>query len=357
MTQGRIAKKEKKGFSHEDNTHHKRYLDMLKVEFNGAYSNPVSSSKSPDDFDKIRTLGSGAFATVYLVRDKSTLTIHALKAMDKEEIVQKKNLKQVYLEKQILLSVNFPFVCGADSTCKDNLYVYFVLPFEAGGELYTLIKRMGVLEEKLAQFYAAQVVLALEYLHHCSVIHRDLKPENILIHDNGYIKLSDLGFAKVVKNRTFTLCGTPEYLAPEIILSKGYSFSVDWWALGVLIYEMISGFPPFYCSDTVRMYEKILDGHWKAPDQMKSHCKFLVKQFLELEPSKRLGSLKSGVYDIKSNTWFNDINWHSLLHQRIEPPFVPDVKNLGDCENFVVVSDIILRKASVCKYAKEFKDF
>ncbi|EFN60622.1 cAMP-dependent protein kinase catalytic subunit, partial [Camponotus floridanus] len=122
---------------------------------------------------------------------------------------------------------------------------YMVLPFAQGGEMFTHLRRMGKFDESLAKFYAAQVALALEYLHHCSLIYRDLKPENILIENSGYLRVTDFGFCKMVDGRTWTLCGTPEYLAPEVILSKGYGKSVDWWSFGVLVYEMNAGYPPF----------------------------------------------------------------------------------------------------------------
>ncbi|KOB65170.1 Catalytic subunit of protein kinase A [Operophtera brumata] len=316
MTFDRVGN-EKTTFTHELQINHNRYLDVLKQEFARTHANPPVYVKSIDDYDPIRTLGTGSFGTVILVRDITSFTFHAMKVMDKTDVIKKKNVKQIHLEKKILQCANFPFVISIDFTCKDNLYLYFILPYEAGGELYTLIKRLGMLSEPLSLFYAAQMVLALEYLHHCSVIHRDVKPENILLNERGYIKLGDFGFCKIVKNRTWTLCGTPEYLAPEIITSKGYTFSVDWWATGVLIYEMCAGYPPFYSSDPMKLYEKVLTGQFKTPECMSSMCKSLVKGLLEVDSMKRLGSLKAGVYDIKSHLWFNEIDWQSILHQKV----------------------------------------
>lgn len=356
MTFDKVGK-ENTTFTHDLQLNHNRYLDVLKQEFVKSYANPQVYAKSSEDFDQVRTLGTGSFGTVFLVRDTTTFAYHAMKVMEKVEVIKRKNLKQIYIEKKILQCVNFPFVISIDFTCKDNLYVYFILPYEAGGELYNLIKKLGVLSEPLSLFYASQMVLALEYLHHCSIIHRDVKPENILINESGYIKLGDFGFCKVVKTRTWTLCGTPEYLAPEIIMSKGYTFSVDWWAVGVLIYEMSAGYPPFYSSDPMKLYEKVLAGQFKTPSCMTALCKSLVKCLLEVDPMKRLGSLKAGVYDIKSHPWFKEIEWHSILHQKVFPPYIPVCKNPGDASNFPECRDSKLKKGPNCLYEKEFEIF
>ncbi|XP_032512265.1 cAMP-dependent protein kinase catalytic subunit alpha-like [Danaus plexippus] len=344
-------------YSYEQQLNHKRYLDELKQEFLRLYNTSSKYEKSVDDYDVVKILGVGSFGTVFLVRDKSTLHYSAMKAFDKTQVVKKKNVKQVILERKILQSITFPFLISLVCSCKDNLYLYLLLPFEAGGELFTLIKRMGNLSEPLAQFYAAQIVLALEYLHHCCIIHRDVKPENILINESGYIKLADFGFCKVIKSRTWTICGTPEYIAPEIILSKGYTYSVDWWSLGILIFEMSAGYPPFYHSDTMKLYEKILSGVFKTPDYVTPQCKTLMKHLLDTDPSKRYGSLKAGVYDIKSHVWFEDTNWHLILHQKMYPPFIPVLKNHGDTSNFRELSDIKLKKISSCLFQKEFENF
>lgn len=344
-------------YTHETQVNHNRYLDLLKQEFLKNYNNPEEYEKSVGDFDKIQTIGSGAFGTVFLVRDKLAFVYHAMKAIEKESAVKKKSVKQLLLEKKILQGVNFPFVISLDYCCKDNVYIYFLLPYQPGGELYSLIKRLGVLSEPLVQFYTAQMVLALEYLHHCSVIHRDVKPENILLSQSGYIKLGDFGFCKILKTRTWTLCGTPEYLAPEIIMSKGYTFSIDWWSLGVLIYEMIAGYPPFYSSDPMKLYEKILSGQFKTPDVMTPLCKSLVKSLLEVDPTKRFGSLKAGVFDIKSHKWFHEICWNSILYNKVNPPYVPICKNEGDVGNFPEFDETKLLKSNKCLYEKEFEDF
>lgn len=344
-------------YSHELQQQHQRYLDGLKQQFAGIYSNPSPFMKNLEDYDKVKTLGKGGYSTILLVRDKSTLEILTMKAIEKAEIVGKSHVKQIFCEKKILQSVHFPFTISLAAGFTDNVYVYFVMPFESGGELFSLIRKSRTLSETLAKFYTAQVVLGIEYLHHCSVIHRDIKPENIFISRDGYIKLGDFGFSKVVKSRTWTLCGTPEYLAPEIILSKGYSFPVDWWAMGVLIFEMTCGYSPFYSSSREKQYDRIVRGIYTVPEEVNTACKTLIKRLLVVEPTKRYGSLKAGVYDIKNTKWFSDIDWPALFHKKIEPPYIPEVQNVGDAENFPECEEVRLKRISTCLYENEFAGF
>jgi len=173
-----------------------------------------------------------------------------------------------------------------------------------------------------------------EYLHSKNVIYRDLKPENLLIAEDGYLKLTDFGFAKVVEGRTYTLCGTPEYLAPEILLNKGHGKPVDWWCLGILIYEMIAGIDPFTDEDPMAIYQKILKGKVKFPKNFDKNGKSLVKHMLVADLSKRYGNLKNGVNDIKNHRWFSEINWDSILQKKLIPPYKPTVKSPGDTSNF-----------------------
>ena len=173
-----------------------------------------------------------------------------------------------------------------------------------------------------------------EYLHSKSIIYRDLKPENILIDTKGYLKLTDFGFAKVCEGRTYTLCGTPEYLAPEILLNKGHGKPVDWWTFGVLLYEMIAGIDPFNDEDPMLIYQKILKGKIKFPSSFPSNAKSLVKHLLVQDLSKRYGNLKGGVADIKNHRFFKDLDWNALIKYKIKAPYIPNVGGKGDCNNF-----------------------
>jgi len=186
-----------------------------------------------------------------------------------------------------------------------------------------------------------------EYLHSKHIIYRDLKPENILIDKSGYLKLTDFGFAKVCEGRTYTLCGTPEYLAPEILLNKGHGKPVDWWTFGVLLYEMIAGIDPFNDEDPMLIYQKILKGKLKFPQSFDSNAKSLVKHMLESDLSKRYGNLKGGVDDIKTHRFFKGLDWNSLLNMKISPPYCPKVTSAGDTSNFQNYSDSDTKSAAI----------
>jgi len=205
--------------------------------------------------------------------------------------------------------MNHPFIVKMDGFTQDDKYLFLVLEFISGGELFTYIRSVGRLESAHACFYAAQVTLMFEYLHSMMIIYRDLKPENLLISDDGYLKLTDFGFAKVLEGRTYTLCGTPEYLAPEILLNKGHGKAVDWWTLGILIYELNAGIDPFSADDPMEIYRKILKGSLKFPRNFDSNAKSIVKHLLVADLSKRYGNLKNGANDIKNHRWFVNIDW------------------------------------------------
>ena len=177
-----------------------------------------------------------------------------------------------------------------------------------------------------SQFYIGQVIIALEYFHNHNIIYRNLKPENILINKNGYIKLTDFELVKNLDDRTYTLCGTPGYMAPEIILNKGYGLGVDWWALGILLYEMICGVDPFADESPMKIYENILEGKIKFTSDFDDTSKSLIKHLLDKDISRRYGNLKNGVEDIKNHEFFKTMNWDKLLKQEIPADFIPKLK-------------------------------
>lgn len=183
------------------------------------------------------------------------------------------------------------------------------MEFVQGGELFTYLRSVGKFISTQACFYAAQVTMMFEYNHSFNVIYRDLKPENLLIDKDGYLKLTDFGFAKIVQSRTYTLCGTPEYLAPEILTNKGHGKGVDWWTLGVLLYEMIAGIDPFNDDDPMSIYQKILKGVIRFPKKFDKDARSLVKHLLQADLSKRYGNLKNASLDIKQHRFFDEINW------------------------------------------------
>jgi len=205
----------------------------------------------------------------------------------------------------------------------------------SGGELFSRLRKDGRFSNDVSLFYAAEILLAIQYLHKKNMVYRDLKPENLLIDRFGHIKIADFGFAKRIENRTFTLCGTPEYLAPEIIKGSktGYGKTVDWWALGILVFEMLSGYPPFYDNEPVGIYKKIVSGILEFPRFLDVCSKDLIRKLLNPDISLRLGCQDNGE-TIKHHKWFRGVDWDEVLRREIPAPWVPTLKNEEDCSWF-----------------------
>lgn len=335
----------------------KEFLARAKEDFLKYWENPTTNTATLDDFDRIKTLGTGSFGRVMLVKHKASEQYYAMKILDKQKVVKLKQVEHTLNEKRILQAISFPFIVNLEYHFKDNSNLYMVLEFVAGGEMFSHLRRIGRFSEPHARFYAAQMVLALEYLHHLDLVYRDIKPENILLDCKGYIKVTDFGFAKRVKGRTWTLCGTPEYLAPEIILSKGYNKAVDWWALGVLVYEMAAGYPPFFADQPIQIYEKIVSGKVRFPSHFSSDLKDLLRNLLQVDLTKRYGNLKNGVNDIKNHKWFMSTDWIAIYQKKVEAPFIPKCKGPGDPSNFDDYDEEPLRISATEKCTKEFADF
>ena len=264
--------------------------------------------------------------------------VFALKIMKKLEVVRLKQVEHIRNEKEILQSIAHPFLVTLYAVAQDSRNLYMLLEFIIGGELFTHLRKAGKFENDHGRFYAAQITVGLQYLHEdCgtqAIVYRDLKPENLLIDQQGYIKVTDFGFAKRIDDRTWTLCGTPEYLAPEIIQSKGHGKAVDWWAVGVLVFEMLAGYPPFYDENPFGIYQLILAGKIEFPRFVETHARDLVRKLLTADRAKRLGNLKGGGDDVRKHKWFRGLDFIGLFNRCLTAPFVPTVDNEADTAHF-----------------------
>lgn len=291
------------------------------------------------DFDIHRTLGTGSFGRVHLVRYKGNGQYYAMKVLKKPKLVELRQVEHTLNERNILARLDHPFIVRLLCTFQDSFNLYMVMEYVLGGELFSVLRKAQRFPNDIAKFYAAEVILAIEYLHSFHIIYRDLKPENLLVDKDGHIKMTDFGFAKFVPDVTRTLCGTPEYLAPEIIRSKDYGKAVDWYSLGILVFEMLAGYPPFYHENHVLLYESVLEGNIKFPSHFDPKASDLIQKLCATDVTQRYGAMKGGCNDIKTHPWFSGVDWQKLYNRRIRPPYVPHVSGHGDTRYFEVYTE------------------
>ncbi|XP_014244772.1 cGMP-dependent protein kinase, isozyme 1-like isoform X2 [Cimex lectularius] len=289
------------------------------------------------DLQIVATLGVGGFGRVELVTTASN--VFALKCLKKCHIVETQQQTHVYSERDIMFSVRSPFVCRLYQTFRDDKYVYLLMEACLGGEVWSLLRDRTCFDDTTACFITACVILALEYLHTRNIVYRDLKPENLLFDAMGYVKLVDFGFAKKLgtnNGKTWTFCGTPEYVAPEVILNKGHDRSVDYWALGILMHELLTGIPPFSSTDPMKTYTLILKGIESVafPRHVSKTAQNLIKRLCREVPGERLGSYHGGISDIKKHKWFQGFDWQGLESRTLTPPVTPVVNGPTDVSNF-----------------------
>ncbi|KAM8810024.1 cGMP-dependent protein kinase 1-like [Eudromia elegans] len=283
-------------------------------------------------------LGAGGFGRVELVRWRQHLL--ALKRIRKDRVVQQRQQEHVRTERRVLARSRCPFVVGFWGSFRDRQYVYLLLEFCPGGELWSKLREVRCFEEPTAVFCAACVVEALEYLHGHGVVYRDLKPENLMLDQQGYVKLVDFGLAKELARgeKTFSLCGTPQYLAPEVLRQEGHDFAVDFWALGVLVYEMLVGRPPFHGADPQSVYSRILDGVFSFPAFLSDAACSLVSKLCRRRPGQRLGCTASGVRGLRRHRWFAALPWRRLRRRQLRAPTLALVRPGPPHANFRPVS-------------------
>jgi cGMP-dependent protein kinase len=239
-----------------------------------------------------------------------------------------------------MIETRCDFIVRLYRTFRDNKYLYMLLEVCLGGELWALLRDRGVFDDGTTRFYVACVIEALIYLHAKGIVYRDLKPENLLLDNSGYAKLVDFGFAKSIGfgRKTWTFCGTPEYVAPEVLLNKGHDFSTDLWSLGIFTYELLTGSPPFAASDPMKTYNLILRGidAIEFPRYITKNARHVIKRLCRESPAERLGYGNNGVKDVQKHKWFEGFNWEGLKKRTLTPPYMPKVMSSTDVSNFDV---------------------
>ena len=290
-----------------------------------------------DDFKLIRVIGRGSYGKVCLVQFKKTNDLYAMKSLKKNVLLDEDQVESTLLEKKILQSIDHPFLVGMVFCFQTEERVYFVLPFIRGGELFQHLRQNKYFPEEKVKFYAAIIGLSLEYLHKKGIIYRDIKPENILLDEDGYLKLIDFGMAKILKDDEITnsFCGTPEYLAPEIITGEGHNRMADWWSYGTLVYEMLFGIPPFFSENVEKMYELITKSDLRFPKKFKvsDEAKDFLGKLLIKDQKERFG-INGGFEEIKKHPFFKGIDFIALEEKKIPAPFKPVFKDSYDVSNF-----------------------
>jgi serine/threonine protein kinase len=232
-----------------------------------------------------------------------------------------------------------PNVVKLYGSFQDAQNIYMALEFIQGGEVFSHLRTLERFDLDVVRFYAAEILLVFEMMHRNNIVYRDLKPENLLFDQRGHIKFIDFGFAKKITDRTYTLCGTPEYFAPEVVKGEGAGVGSDWWSYGVLLYEMLVGQSPFYADNEAVMYQQICRGTIDWPDIIDPLTKSLLVGLLQVDVSNRLGCTATGPAELKQHPWFTGIDWSKLYHHKYQPPLLPVVESEGDSSNFADYSD------------------
>uniref|UniRef100_A0A671KQ51 Protein kinase X-linked n=1 Tax=Sinocyclocheilus anshuiensis TaxID=1608454 RepID=A0A671KQ51_9TELE len=306
----------------------------------GAASLTTNRTYTLDDLDTIATVGTGTFGRVFLVKDKKTRGFFALKAMKIPDVIRLKQEQHVHNEKEVLTEVNHPFLVRLFWTHHDDRFLYMLMEYVNGGELFSYLRSRGRFSNSTGMFYSAEIVCAIEYLHSKEIVYRDLKPENILLDNEGHIRLTDFGFAKKLSERLFLLC---------VILTHSLFF----------FFPLYLRYPPFFDDNPFGIYQKILAGKLEFPRHLDFYVKDLIKKFLVIDRARRLGNMKNGADDVKKHRWFKSVDWDSVPCRKLKPPIVPKVSHEGDTSNFDTYPEDEWKKDTPvpAKDLEIFKDF
>ncbi|KAI6176469.1 Ribosomal protein S6 kinase [Aphelenchoides bicaudatus] len=290
--------------------------------------NPPNTKIGPDSFEILKVLGKGGYGKVFQVRKRTGIDqgqIFAMKVMKKAHVIRnQKDVSHTKAERNILEAVKNPFICDLRYAFQTGGKLYLILEFLSGGELFMRLEKEGIFMEDTASFYLAEIIVALEHLHSQGIIYRDLKPENILLDATGHLKLTDFGLCKEEidgEQKTHTFCGTIEYMAPEILTRGGHDRSVDWWSLGALAFDMLTGGPPFIADNKKKTIDKILKSRLMLPPYLSNEAKDLIKRLLKRRVDQRLGACD--VNEIKAHPFFKAIDWNLVYSRELDPPFIP----------------------------------
>ena len=291
---------------------------------------------TPDDFDILKLVGQGAFGKVFQVRKKDSGGIYAMKVMKKDRIIAKDQAEYTKAERDILTAVTHPFVVSLRYSFQTTSKLYLILDFINGGHLFFQLYQMGTFGSELTKFYISEIVLAIGHLHGLSIMHRDLKPENILLDGDGHVKITDFGLAKkiVEDKRANSLAGSIDYMAPEILNAKGHGKTADWWSVGVLMFEMLSGTLPFKGKNKQAVQKAICSEKVKVPNYFLPDAVGLIKGLLAKDPSMRIGHGLSGTADVKGHKYFKGVDWAKIEAKAVSPPFKPNVNGRDCTANF-----------------------
>ena len=260
-----------------------------------------------------------------------------MKMLRKEHVVKRNQVEHTKTERNVLEAVSHPFIVNMIYAFQTPKKLYFILEYCPGGELFFHLSRAARFSEGRCRFYAQEILLAIEYLHSHDIVYRDLKPENVLLDADGHVKLTDFGLSKEGISDNFSaksICGTPEYLAPEILDRNGHGKAVDWYSFGALIYEMLTGLPPYYTKDREKLFERIRRGELQFPSYVSPAARSLLEGLLCRDPSRRLGSSIADAIEVKSHPFFVGTDWDAVYKRKIIPPFKPNVSSQIDVKYF-----------------------
>ena len=313
-----------------------------------------------ENLQKMEVIGRGKSSIVHLAQYDEDKKHWAVKIFKKMDLVKKNLVKRLSWELRIFSNLNSNLFPTMHGTCQTNSEFWLVMEYVPGGDFYFWESHMENISLTAGCFYIGQIVLMLEYLHAKNIIYRDLKPENLLVGADGYLRLIDFGSATVVGSRlekTYTICGTPEFFSPEMLLKRGHTISVDYWALGVFVYEIFAKKGPFFDEDPMKLYLKTLKTEYSFPENFPEKAKGLVRGCLLKDPMQRLGMLKNGIMDIKNQNLFQGFCWNDLISKKLSPPVLPKVKNDKDTTNFPEIKVSNSPSIDLPESADRFRDW